>query len=133
MGLIISFQNFISRHFSLVLAILLVLLIVIALFKMDFGGSSTPCDPQSLQMACYYVTPKICKKTWDALEVKCHDLLPKVMGREFSPSEIIAPKIAKCQKVFFDKQFHNSRKIEGGSGCDDLFLYIEERRHDFDE
>ncbi len=55
------------------------------------------------------------------------------MNRPFSPSEVLSPKILKCQKVLFDKRFHYSRKISESSLCTELFQYIEERKREFDE
>ncbi|HPI41801.1 MAG TPA: hypothetical protein PLJ21_13405, partial [Pseudobdellovibrionaceae bacterium] len=102
------------------------------LFQLDIKGENVPCDDESIQKSCYHLPTKICKSTWDELEIKCNELLPKVMGRTISPSEIISPKILKCQKLLFDRQFKNSRKMDGGPRCEEHFTYIHERRHDFD-
>lgn len=125
-------SKFLNENFPIVLATVLLILILIGFFKIDLPGASVPCDDQSEQIACYHITNDICKKAWDQLESECEVLLPKVMDRPFKPSEIISPKIKKCQKVLFDKRFHLSRKINENSQCSDLFQYIEERKHDFE-
>ena len=82
------------------------------------------CKSQSQEYLCYNNSVDICKMVWRQYSAPCEAELKAKRGQRRVTS-LLGPGIKRCIQKKFDKTLRSSRKLSGGSSCQEYFSKLD--------
>ncbi len=104
--------------------------VVLPYLQKEGQSLTSACGLDSPQIRCYSTPQKSCLNVWKQMEVSCRDDLKSYLQSR-SPSSLVGPVIARCQKQKFDKSLFYNRTHADTSFCQNYFTSIAKKPTDY--